>query len=179
MRLVFALLLCLVPATTFAAPIQLNLSGTVTSEYPQLPFVDVGDAFSASLTYNIPVGPTRTTVTGFLYFKQWTWTFTDSIFISNGLPAEEIFTEFNGLAPYDDTINPPRVYAPGRFSLVFSTSTPGIWWARLGFFTLGIPSQFDATGTITAVPEPATIGLLATGLAIGFARRLRKSRASH
>ena len=69
MRLVFALLLCLVPAATFAAPIQLSLSGTVISKQSLLTVVDVGDPFSALLTYDLPPGATKTSVSGFLYYK--------------------------------------------------------------------------------------------------------------
>jgi hypothetical protein len=170
MRLLFALLLCLVPATTFAAPIQLSLSGTVISKHPDLTFVNVGDPFSAYLTYDIPTGATSTSVSGFLYWKSFTWTFNDfEVVISNGFPAEEIFTEFSGAAPH-------LHFHPHRF---FMFVGPTSFSTRLSFNFLGNPGLpgFDATGTVTPVPEPTTIGLLATGLAIGVARRLRKSRA--
>jgi hypothetical protein len=176
MRLLFGLLLCLVPATTFAAPIQLSLSGTVISKAPDLTFVDVGDPFFASLTYDIPTGATSTLVSGFLYYKSFTWSFTDfPVVLANGFPAEEILDEFNGLAPIDTTINPPQIFAPHRFSMRLS---PTSFSSHVAFLHLGGgPSSFTATGTVTPVPEPTTIGLLATGLAIGVARRLRKSRA--
>jgi hypothetical protein len=176
MRLLFALLLCLVPATMFAAPVQLSLSGTVISKQSALTFVDVGDPFFASLTYDIPTGATSTFVSGFLYYKSFTWTFRELVVMSNGFPAEEILTEFNGLAPVDTTICcPPLVFAPHRFSMLLS---PTSFSSNVAFLHLGGgPSAFRATGTVTPVPEPTTIGLLATGLAIGVARRLRKSRA--
>ena len=62
-------LLCLVPAATFAAPIQLTLSETVISKQSLLTVVDVGDPFSALLTYDLPPGATKTSVSGFLYYK--------------------------------------------------------------------------------------------------------------
>jgi PEP-CTERM motif len=179
LRLLVALLFCLVPTTTFAIPVQLSLSGTVNSKFPVLSVVDVGDPFSALLTYDIAPGATSTSVRGFLYYKNVTWSFTDTpVGITNGLPlgaAGEIFTEFNGGSLLDGTFNPPREFNPGRFSIVMST--PTTFSARLGFMSFAGLAQFDATGTVTPVPEPTTLGLLATGLAIGVARRLRKSRA--
>jgi hypothetical protein len=181
LRLLIALLFCLVPATTFAIPVQLSLSGTVISKFPGLTVVDVGDPFSALLTYDIAPGATSARVTGFLYYKGLTWSFTDdnAVAMTNGFPvgsAGEIFTEFNGAALYDTTFNPPRQFSPGRFSIVLSS--PTTFWSRLGFNSFAGSTQFEATGTVTPVPEPTTLGLLATGLAIGVARRLRKSRAA-
>jgi len=186
LRLLVALLFCLVPATTFAVPIQLSLSGTVVSKFPNLTVVDVGDPFSALLKYDLAPGATTARVSGFLYYKGVTWSFTDdnSVPITNGFPlgsAGEIFTEFNGAALYDTTFNPPRQFSPGRFSMILGSpavsGVPTTFWTRLGFNLIGGFSQFEATGTVTPVPEPATLGLLATGLAMGVARRLRKSRA--
>jgi hypothetical protein len=175
MRLLFALLLCLVPATMFAAPVQLSLSGTVISKSSNLTVVDVGDTFSAYLKYDIPTGATSTFVSGFLYYKSFTWSFTDLVVMSNGFPAEEILTEFNGLAPVDTTICcPPLEFHPHRFSMLLS---PTSFSSNVAFLSFLGPATFTATGTVTPVPEPTTIGLLATGLAIGIARRLRKSRA--
>jgi hypothetical protein len=187
MRPLVALLFCLVPATTFAAPIQLSLSGTVISKDSLLSVVDVGDPFSATITYDLPTGATSATVTGFMYYKNRTWSFRDvGVGMSNGLPlgsAGEIFTEWNGLGLVDTTFNPPREFAPGRVSITMSPTT---FWARVGFHhsLVGNTSFFatgavTSTGIVTPVPEPTTLGLLATGLAIGVARRLRKSRAGH
>ena len=181
MRLVFALLLCLVPATTFALPVQLSLSGTITARTSNLvPVVDVGDPFSALLTYDLPPGATSTSVSGFLYYKGQKSSFMDhEVGMTNGFPtgsAGEIFTEFNigGLVDLV-TYNVPVEFAPGRFSIVMSN--PTTFTANLSFRSFFGFDVFTATGTVTPVPEPTTIGLLATGLAIGAARQLRKSKA--
>ena len=182
MRLLFALLLCLIPATTFALPVQLSLSGTITARTTNLvPVVDVGDPFSALLTYDLPPGATSTTsVSGFLYYKGQKSSFTNmAVVMTNGFPtgsAGEIFTEFNFGGLVDSTTyNVPVEFAPGRFSIVMSN--PTTFTANLQFRSFFGFDVFTATGTVTPVPEPTTIGLLATGLAIGAARRLRKSKA--
>jgi hypothetical protein len=187
-----------------ACAVTVNFDGTVAMDYALNGTVMVGDSFSGSFTYDIPVpnagGSYDDVITSFSLslngvsnsFDFSAPTTLNNITVTNtnatdSFTASAIFdpvTHFevvNALDTTGNTFTNGGNALPTDFSFLFDNIDVfgDLFFAYSDFFGTGLGADFDGVlnslYTVAAVPEPSVLGLLGLGLVLVSFSRKRKS----